>query len=139
MTNVPDPFPAENHWVGFDLDGTLAHHEEGTYQGGPHIGEPIPAMLALLKHYLRTGMEVRIFTARWERRFHDDSVVPAIEAWCEKHIGQKLRITNIKTNGMRLLYDDRAIGIIRNTGLPKTEEHIHKEHSALLPWTSRVM
>lgn len=49
--------------VFFDLDGTLA------VNGWPDhipIGDPIPESVALLKHYVRQGYVVSIFTSRPE-------------------------------------------------------------------------
>lgn len=106
-------------WIGVDLDGTLAHYED--FKGVEHIGDPIPAMVERVKGWLAEGQEVRIFTARvyegqgeqWRDVKKARSV---IEAWCEKHFGQRLPITNGKDFDMIALWDDRAIQVIRNTG-----------------------
>lgn len=39
-----------------------------------------------------------------------------IKAWCLEHLGQELEVTCSKDYGMILLYDDRAVQIIPNTG-----------------------
>lgn len=104
-----------NGWYGVDLDSTLAH-----YEGGPllPIGKPITPMVKRVKSWLAAGIEVRIFTARMadpdrrEQAKHRD----AIEAWCEEHIGQKLKVTNVKDFSMVRLYDDRAVQVEKNTG-----------------------
>lgn len=104
-------------WIGFDLDGTLAVY--GGFISLEHIGEPIPAMVGVLKKHLAEGVEVRIVTARVgndrspaERRtsrFH-------IEKWCQTHIGIILPVTCEKDFEMWALYDDRAIAVEKNTG-----------------------
>lgn len=107
----PDHMPiTQEGWIGFDLDGTLAVH----HSGDVHIGEPVPAMVALAKQYLAQGYEVRIVTAR------ATSPVAAyragIEEWCLKHLGQVVPVTASKDFDMLLLYDDRAIAVEPNTG-----------------------
>lgn len=110
-------------WYGFDLDGTIAFYDG--WKGETHIGEPIPSMIVKIKELLSLGADVRIFTARVaEAETNKDgsghdilAVIEAIENWCEKHIGQKLPITNKKDFGMIELWDDRCVQIIPNTGI----------------------
>ncbi|MFA9262778.1 MAG: hypothetical protein ACEQSB_05550 [Undibacterium sp.] len=103
-------------WIGVDLDGTLAHYDE--WRGAEHIGAPISAMVERVRQWLASGIEVKIFTARVacedpaERAF----VIASIEAWAEQHIGRKLLVTNTKDYSMVQLWDDRAVGVIPNTG-----------------------
>lgn len=104
-------------WVGFDLDGTLATIGEGEWDGG--IGEPIPQMVELLQKYIASGREVRILTARVASVNGDFEVKlqkEQIKWWCKKHLGVELKVTAEKDPGMLLLYDDRAIQVIPNTG-----------------------
>lgn len=98
-------------WIGVDLDGTLAEYHG--WRGEEHIGVPVPKMLARVNQMLWSGQEVRIFTARASSPI----AVAAIEAWCERHLGQKLKVTNVKDYQMVELWDDRAVQIIPNTGL----------------------
>lgn len=102
-------------WVGCDLDGTLAH-----YEGGPllPIGKPVPLMVERVRMCLKLGLEVRVFTARVSDpdRRTQAKVVEAIEAWCEEHLGQKLKITNIKDFSCIEIWDDRAVQVEPNTG-----------------------
>lgn len=103
-------------WIGFDFDGTLA--EYGTFKGHDVLGNPIPEAVAKLKAIRAYGVEVRIFTARVS---DPDSrararVTAAIEDWCLQHLGEKLRVTNVKDYDMWCLYDDRAIAMEKNTG-----------------------
>lgn len=100
-------------WIGVDLDGSLAHYK--SFEGKDRIGMPIPRMVDRVKKWLANGEDVRIFTAR----IHDDKdgvAHKAIEAWCRKHIGQVLPITNIKDPKMKTLWDDRAVQLERNHG-----------------------
>lgn len=122
-------------WVGIDLDGVLAHYEEWVHH--KHIGEPIPAMVEHVKAIRAEGTEVRVFTARVfplnmciehaQTRYPIGFLqapdymraiesVRAIQDWCLLHIGEVLPVTNVKDHGMTLLLDDRAIGIVPNTG-----------------------
>jgi hypothetical protein len=95
-------------WIGVDLDGTLAHYDE--FRGDDHVGKPVDAMVSRVKGWLKEGYDVRIFTAR---RPH-----PAIRRWCQEHLGKVLPVTNKKDSGMIALYDDRAVGVKRNEGVP---------------------
>jgi len=100
-------------WVGFDLDGTLAEYHG--WKGSDHIGAPIPQMVRIIKKHLADGDKVKIFTARVA---NDPKGVAkqAIEKWCVQHLGQKLPVTCVKDSGMTMLYDDRAVAVVRNDG-----------------------
>lgn len=110
-------------WIGVDLDGTLAKYDG--WKGELHIGEPITAMVIRVKYWLSSGVTVKIFTARCaeaeensDGTKHDiEAVCNAIGDWCEKHIGQRLEVTNKKDFQMIELWDDRAIQVISNTGI----------------------
>lgn len=104
-------------WIGVDLDGTLAHYEG--WNGGA-IGEPIVPMVERVKGWLAEGREVRIFTARVGSDAERDreEMVLVIQAWCAIHIGQPLPVTATKDFGMVELWDDRAISVKPNTGMP---------------------
>lgn len=112
-------------WIGVDLDGTLAHYDR--FVDILSIGEPIPAMVERVKAWIADGWEVRIFTARvglepWvvdrvtNQYIPMSTVIATIEDWAEKHIGTRLRATCIKDMHMIELYDDRAVGVEKNTG-----------------------
>jgi hypothetical protein len=98
-------------WIGVDLDGTLA--EYGTWNGPNHIGEPIPLMAQRVRNWIAAGQEIRIFTARAST---PDQIAP-VEAWCEKHFGVRLRVTNAKDFAMIELWDDRCVQVKMNTGI----------------------
>lgn len=100
-------------WIGVDLDGTLAHYDR--WRGVDHIGEPIPIMVNRVKKWLAAGITVKIFTARIYGRDLTE-VLPPIWRWCEEQFGQRLPVTNIKEQSMVVLYDDRAVRVVKNTG-----------------------
>ncbi len=107
-------------WIGVDLDGTLAEYHG--WDGLTRIGDPIPLMLDRVKGWLEAGEDVRIFTARVcpDNRASIEELeecVLAIQKWCLEHLGQALRVTYKKDMHMRELWDDRAVGVIFNTGL----------------------
>lgn len=103
-------------WIGVDLDGTLAHYEG--WKGIDHIGEPIPKMVDRVKAWLAEGIEVKIVTARVavDDEEYALEILKHICAWCEKHIGQVLVVTNEKDMCMVQLWDDRCVQVIPNTG-----------------------
>ena len=110
---------SKNGMIFCDLDGTLAYHESGYNKTG-QIGEPIPLMQARILQHLKEGDNVQIFTARLSS-FHSkeeiDKSRKAIEDWCQKYLGQKLIVTAEKHPHAFLFYDDKAVGVIKNTGI----------------------
>ena len=102
------------HWIGVDFDGTLATYDH--YRGDDHTGDPVEPMVKLVRKLLHEGAEVRLFTARKPH--------PALRKWMKEHLGVILPITNVKDPGMIAVIDDRAIGIMRNTGKPFSEENM---------------
>lgn len=93
-------------WVGFDLDGTLAHTV------GTEIGPPIEAMIQVLREHLGAGIECRVFTARAEW----PSQCTLVQDWLEAQGLPRLRVTNVKDQHCFQLWDDRAVSVERNTG-----------------------
>jgi hypothetical protein len=122
-------------WIGVDFDGTLATY--GTWAGAGHVGEPIAPMVERVKRWLAEGHEVRIFTARihpLDRCIAPEEVlavpvvmanrideaklaVMVIRAFCHRHFGRALPVTNVKDYGMVELWDDRAVQVRPNTGI----------------------
>lgn len=106
-------------WIGVDLDGTLAHYD--VFRGATTIGDPIPRMVNRVKAWLAAGLHVRILTARalpnQGENIPHSWVMEAIGKWCEQHIGCRLPIVPHKDFLMVELWDDRAVGVITNTGL----------------------
>ena len=108
-------------WVGFDLDGTLAHWPGSKVMTDRlMIGDPIPETVAKAKSLLDEGVDVRILTARiagpFTRSLTKRMVRKSIEDWTETHLGTRLSVTNSKDHHMWALYDDRAVQVERNTG-----------------------
>lgn len=121
-------------WIGIDLDATLAEWGPGTSNPGDvmRIGAPIPKMIDRVKAFLAEGQEVRIFTARVGPASDDEAKAAwrdcdtieefiayqrqLIEAWCLYHLGVAPVVTCVKDFHMYLLYDDRAIQMVPNTG-----------------------
>lgn len=100
-------------WIGVDLDGTLAKYDN--WVSPDHIGDPIPLMVARVKEWLGQGIEVRIMTARaWKA---PQEVIDCVQDWSERHIGHRLPVTCTKDYGMIELWDDRAVGVVPNSGL----------------------
>jgi len=112
---------AHDSWIGVDLDGTLAYYDG--YRGDDHVGHPIKPMVDKVKGWLDEGYDVRLFTARKPH--------PAIRRWMKEHLGTVLPITNVKDHKMIALYDDRVVGVKRNTGQVFNEANeqqvFHKE------------
>ena len=110
-------------WVGCDLDGTLAKYDGWPADGS--IGEPIGPAVQAVKILLAKGIAVRIVTARVCSATLNDNIpcldnaeVVKVQRWCEKHIGQKLPVVFWKDKQMVELWDDRAIQMIPNEGIP---------------------
>ncbi len=109
---IQEPRYPRHGWIGVDLDGTLAKCESDPNPIA--IGPPIPLMHKRVLHWLRTGREVKIFTAR----AGDEEQRKLVERWCEKHGLANLEITDRKDFRMVALWDDRAIGVVTNSGIP---------------------
>jgi len=113
--------PAQDGWIGVDLDGTLATYTK--WEGAQHIGEPIWPMVRRVKEWIAEGYNVRILTARVSKSEHSAArqydaarAMIAIHHWCELHLGKALPVTCIKDYAMTELWDDRAIQVEKNTG-----------------------
>lgn len=101
-------------WIGVDLDGTLAEYHG--WHGPADIGQPIRPMVVRVMQWLQEGKNVRVFTARVADLTQASTATEAIEAWCERYLGQKLPVTCVKDYGMVELWDDRCVQIETNTG-----------------------
>lgn len=101
-----------------DFDSTLAEHLQ-RYNDPSICGAPIPLMLARVKEWVAKGYTVRIFTARVSPHF-DTTYAPrareAITQWCIEHVGCPLEVTCVKSWDVTQIWDDRAIGLIADTG-----------------------
>ena len=101
------------HWIGVDLDGTLAHYDG--FKGQENIGQPVPAMVERIKGLLAEGRDVRIFTARVSED-PGGLARASIEAWSREHLGKALPVTDVKDDHMERAYGDRLVQVERNTG-----------------------
>lgn len=114
-------------WIGVDLDGTLAMYEGFIHS--THIGEPIIPMVERIKEWIHNGVKVKIFTARVAPIYVNldgtgydiIAVTAAIQDWTERHIGHRLEVTCMKDFYMVELWDDRAVRVKANTGMPCCE------------------
>jgi hypothetical protein len=106
-------FVAQKRWVGVDLDGTLARDDaEGHFLPPYPLGQPIPAMIAMVQSLLQAGVTVKVFSAR----ACEPESVPIIQEWAEKHGLGRLEVTNRKDYDLIRFYDDRAIQVLPNQG-----------------------
>lgn len=100
-------------WIGVDLDGTLAQYDG--WRGFDKIGKPVPVMLARVKHWLKNGYTVKIFTAR---AAFPEQGIPPVKQWLEENGLPELEVTNKKDFSMIELWDDRAVQVVENSGKP---------------------
>ena len=100
-------------WIGVDLDGTLAHYD--TWRGLYHIGFIIEEMKTFVQMFLDKGYNVKIFTARVAPPTTPD-VVKVIQDWLVENGLPRLEVTCVKDRDMIVLYDDRAVQVVANTG-----------------------
>ena len=98
-------------WIGFDLDGTLAHYD--SWQGIGHIGEPIPTMINVLRAFLTAGHRCKIFTAR---AVNGEEQIKHIQDWLEAQGLPRLEVTATKDYYMECFFDDRCFQVETNTG-----------------------
>ena len=109
-----------NGWIGVDLDGTLAEYHGWKDDGS--VGEPIPLMVDRVIKWLDEGKNVKIMTARVSGVDYTGQT-KIIQDWCRKHLGTILPVTCSKDYAMIELWDDRAVGVVTNTGLTEREYH----------------
>jgi hypothetical protein len=114
------PNKQSHHWIGVDFDGTLAVDNRGVLADDP---VPVPMMIKRVQSWLAEGIEVRIFTSRYGKVYPDQVFenCQKIQQFCLKHFGRSLTITNEKDQHMLQLWDDRAVQVINNTGIPLSE------------------
>jgi hypothetical protein len=96
-----------------DFDRTLVRYD-GWDIHGEGFGTPVPAMVERVVRWLKSGIEVRLFTARASRYKPDEMAV--LRAWCVQHLGQELKIQNYKDFDTIAIWDDLATGVQPNTG-----------------------
>src|SRR5436309_1281108 len=80
--NDQPTFVPNEDWVGVDLDGTLSRTDNPGHFEPPYpIGEPVMAMIEMIKSLKTAGVTVKIFSAR----ACEAANIPIIQAWVEKH------------------------------------------------------
>lgn len=60
-------------------------------------------------------LNYRLRHSEMQEMLYKRDILPIVQ-WCEKHIGQKLRVTAFKDYRMVALYDDRCVQVVPNTG-----------------------
>jgi hypothetical protein len=108
-----------SHWIGVDLDGTLAH-DLGNDGGLDEIGRPIKPMLDRLRKWIADGKTVKIFTARAS----SPRQVIMIKEWLASYGLPDLEVTNVKDRRMIELWDDRCVQVMTNLGEPIGEKAV---------------
>ena len=113
--------PGRPGWIGVDLDKTSAVYDD--FRGVTHIGAPIMPMIERMRYWLSKGIDVRIFTARANPASYEDpakhqEVIKAVQAFTIEHLGVALPVTHEKDYDLEQIWDDRAIGVKPNTGIP---------------------
>lgn len=103
-------------WIAVDFDGTLATHGRTDPNDPYAVGKPIPKMVDRVKDWVKQGKEVRIFTGRLGGDGNASKHTKAIHGFLEKQGLPKLAVTNVKDHHMQELWDDRAVGVVKNTG-----------------------
>lgn len=106
-----------------DFDGTLA---ESIQRTSPYtLGSPVKIMIDRVRSWIANGYTVKLMTARMAEYSHTIGVKRDVKKmemmlriWCREHIGQELECTNQKDGRMIALWDDRAVRVILDTGMP---------------------
>lgn len=70
-------------------------------------------MMDRVKKWLSEGKKVKIFTARADNQEQID----IIKKWLKEQGLEELDVTNIKESGFEEFWDDKAIQVIKNTGV----------------------
>lgn len=118
---------ADDGWVGVDADKTLFVYD-GTWRGPGHFGQPIPLMVARVRQHLTNGDTVKLFTARVSDPEWEPAGREGWESLSMYLFDQVLEATNVKDYKMTLLYDDKAIQIVENTGELAIEVAVRKAY-----------
>jgi hypothetical protein len=113
----------KSRWIGVDFDGTIAYNVKNRtdpYQ----VGEPIPAMINRIRDWIMKGFTVKLLTARMNLKSSTgkerdvEKMRTILQQWCIEHIGTSLECTNMKDGWMEVLWDDRAVQVIPDSGHP---------------------
>ena len=92
---------------------------DGIWRGIEHIGKPIKPMIEFVKDLVPQDKKIKIFTARAKNQ----DTIPYIHKWLKENDLPEFEVTNEKDFGMIMLYDDRCMQVITNSGeIVKKEE-----------------
>ena len=106
------PNDVGNQVVAVDFDSTLAYRDDD--QPLDVLGEPIWAMVKLVKYWMAMGHPVEIFTARVYQR---PDQISAIQDWLEDVATlPRLEVGCQKKPNFWKIYDDLAIPVVKNMG-----------------------
>lgn len=118
--------------IAVDFDGTLADDSRVTY---PDLGPPIPTMVERVRKWIQEGHTVKIFTARLAEKDRDKErdQVKRLTEWFEilgltNKDGSALVLTAMKLPDFDEFWDDRAVGVIRNTGATYFEAEHYRDN-----------
>ena len=81
-------------------------------------------MVNRVKDWISRGFTVKLLTARMNVKSSTGvnrdicKMNTLLREWCLEHIGTVLECTNAKDGWMEVLWDDRAVSVIPDTGLP---------------------
>lgn len=114
-TEKRESIMTERYAIAVDLDGTLAHYDG--WKGISHIGNPIPEMVAKIHAAHMEGKEIWIFTARLSDPSEAPEAMESIKMWLDHYEIPFAGMTATKHKFFKEFWDDRAITIVKNTGL----------------------
>jgi len=103
--------------IAVDWDGTLVKYDG--WKGACIYGAPIPTMVQRVHDWLRDGHEVIIFTSRVSMEFPISQIaeeLKTIDVALHDMGLPPLFVTANKLSRIDEFWDDRAIGVARNTG-----------------------
>lgn len=109
--------------IAVDWDGTLVEYHG--YKGVGVFGPPIPAMVQRVHQWIRDGHEVIIHTARVSVEHDPQHVMINCKRidLCLREMGLPLlEITANKYIRISEFWDDRGVGLERNTGRVRDED-----------------
>ena len=107
--------------IAVDLDGTLAHYDG--WKGIGHIGCVIPEVANAMERAQDEGAEVHLFTARVSDPEDAAEAHAVISKWAAANHFNFASITAVKHKFFTEFWDDRAIQVIKNSGMFVLNEH----------------
>lgn len=114
-------------WIAVDADKTLFEYDSGKFRVDV-FGRPIPLMVARVRMHLENDEEVRLFTARVADPEWESKGKPAWEQLSQYLFGTVLKATNVKDYELYLIYDDKAVQVVPNTGELAIEVAVRKAY-----------